>query len=193
MIMASNSREYFQTRALYPETVIHLQRLVLLNVDSRDAYRAAAVLATDARFIALAEHTHLERQIQAVTLQNILWGDGNESTSRMCIETGNHGFPDRVKGSPETSLRSIIQGLLDIDLYVYSCYEKIMRTITGRGIRQLLSEQAARIDEIRTTLTELLRSAETPIPSVGNPSVGNPTVGNPSVGNPSVEIRLWKN
>ncbi|MEJ7593423.1 MAG: hypothetical protein WKF77_17925 [Planctomycetaceae bacterium] len=173
--MASNSQEYLQTRALYPETVIHLQRLVLLNADSRDAYRAASVLAKDARLIALAEHAHLQRQIQAVTLQNILWCDGNESTSRVCIESGDHGFLDRVKASPETSLTSIIQGLLDIDDYVYSCYEKVIGTIQGRGIRQLLSEQAARIAELRTTLTELLRSLDALTPSAESrtPNIGS--------------------
>ena len=110
--------------------------------------------------ITLAEHAHLERQIQAVTLQNILWADGNESASRICIESGDDGFPDRVKASTKTSLTSIIQGLLDIDDYVYSCYEKVIGTIQGRGIRQLLSEQASRINELRTTLTELLRSLD---------------------------------
>ena len=84
MIMASNSKESFRTRGLHPETVLHLQRLVLLNVDSRDAYRASASLTKDVRLIALAEHTALERQIQAVSLQNILWCDGNESTSQIC-------------------------------------------------------------------------------------------------------------
>lgn len=167
MIMASNSQENFQRRAFYPETVMHLQRLVLLNVDSRDAYRAAAVLAKDARLIALAEHSQLERQIQAVILQNILWGDGNESISQISTEKGNHGLLDRVNASPETSLTSIIQGLLDIDAYVSTCYEKVIGSITGRGIRQLLSEQAARIDELRTALTELLRTLETQTPSAG--------------------------
>jgi len=165
MIMASNSLEYLHRRAFYPDTVIHLQRLVLLNIDSRDVYRAASVLAKDARLISLAEHAGLERQIQAVTLQNILWGDGNESTSRMCIETGDHAFFDRGKASPETTLASIIQGLLDIDNYVYACYKKIIGTIQGRGIRQLLSEQAARIDELRSALTELLRIVKAQTPS----------------------------
>ena len=110
--------------------------------------------------IALAAHAHLERQIQAVTLQNILWADGNKSTSRICIESGDDGFPDRVKASTTTSLTSIIQGLLDIDDYVYACYEKVIGTTQGRGIRQLLSEQASRINELRTTLTKLLRNLD---------------------------------
>jgi hypothetical protein len=159
MIMASNSQESFRTRGLHPETVLHLQRLVLLNVDSRDAYRASASLTKDVRLMALAEQTALERQIQAVSLQNILWYDGNESTLRICIETsGDHGFVNRVRESPETTVSSIIQGLLDIDDYVYSSYEKVIGTIKGRGIRQLLSEHAARIAELRITSTGLQRS-----------------------------------
>ena len=171
MIMALNTQEYFQTRALLPETVMQLRRLILLNVDSRNAYRAAAVLAKDARLITLAEHTDLERQIQAVTLQNILWGDGNESSSRMCLETDDHGFINRVKAAPKPSLTSIIQGLLDIDDYVYSCYERVINTIQGRGIRQLLSEQAARIDELRITLTGLQRILDVQNPPVGQQSI----------------------
>ena len=159
MIMASNSQESFRTRGLHPETVLHLQRLVLLNVDSRDAYRASASLTKDVRLIALAEHTALERQIQAVSLQNILWCDGNKSTSQICRESsGDHGFVNRSRESPETTVSSIIQGLLDIDDYVYSCYEKVIGTIKGRGIRQLLSEHAARIAELRITSTGLQRS-----------------------------------
>lgn len=161
--MALKTQEYFRTRALSPETVIHLQWLVVLNADSRDAYRAASVLTKDARLIAFAEYVHLERQIQAVTLQNVLWGDGNESTSRVCIESGDHGIPDRVKALSETSFTSIVQGLLDIDDYVYACYQKVIRTIQGRGIRQLLSEQAARIDELRPTLIELLGTPDSRI------------------------------
>lgn len=159
MIMASNSQELFRTRGLHRETVLHLRRLVLLNVDSRDAYRASASLTKDVRLIALAEHTSLERQIQAVSLQNILWCDGKESTLRICIETsGDHGYVNRVRESPESTVSSIIQGLLDIDDYVYSCYEKVIGTIKGRGIRQLLSEHAARIAELRITSTGLQRS-----------------------------------
>ena len=167
MIMISNSQETFQTRGLHPETVLHLQRLVLLNIDSRDAYRASAILAKDTGLVTLAEHTAVECQNWAVTLQNILWSDGNESTSQICINTsintsGNHGILNRIRESPETSAASIIQRLLDIDDYVYSCYEKVIGTIKGRGIRQLLSEHASRTAELRTTLTGLQRSLDTP-------------------------------
>lgn len=163
MIMISNSQETFQTCGLHPETVLHLQRLVLLNIDSRDAYRASAILAKDTRLVTLAEHTALERQNWAVTLQNILWSDGNESTSQICINTsGNHGILNRIRESPETSAASIIQRLLDIDDYVYSCYGKVIGTIKGRGIRQLLSEHASRTAELRTTLTGLQSSLDTP-------------------------------
>ena len=175
MIMASNPQEHLQRGSLYRETVIHLQRLVLLNADSRDAYRAASILAKDARLISLAEHAQLERQIQAVTLQNILWGDGHESISRVCIESGDYGILDHVTTPPETTLTAIIEGLLDIDDYIYSCYKKIIGTIQGRGIRQLLSEQATRIHELRTALAELLRiiklqnpSAESVTPTTGS-------------------------
>jgi hypothetical protein len=166
MIMASDSQEYFRTRRLQPETVMHLQRLVLLNVDSRDAYRAAAILAKDARLIALAEHTVRQRQMQAITLQNILWGDGNESTSRMCIDTVDKRLFDRARASRETSLESIIQKLLDIDDYVYTCYEKILSTIPGRGIRQLLTEQALTIRDLQTSLTGLLKDLDAVTSSV---------------------------
>jgi hypothetical protein len=166
MIMASNSQGYFRTGRLHPETVMHLQRLVLLNADSRDAYRAAAALAQDARLIALAEHTERERHNQAVTLQNLLWSDGNESTSRFCMNTVDRRLFDRTRPADESSQASIIQRLLDIDDYVYSCYEKVLSKIQGRGIRQLLSEQATPIRELRTSLTELLTDLDAPISSM---------------------------
>ena len=166
MIMASNSHESFQTRGLHPETVMHLQRLVLLNIDSRDAYRASAILAKDARLVTIAQHAALERQNRAVALQNILWSDGNESSSPICINScGDQGILKRLRESPETSSASIIQGLLDIDDYVYSCYEKIIGIIKGRGIRQLLSEHADRTAELRITLTGLQRRHDAPTPS----------------------------
>jgi hypothetical protein len=168
MIMVSNLPEYSSPRALCPDTVIHLQRLVLLNFDSRDAYRAAETLARDARLMTLAQHTFLERQIQAVTLQNILWSDGNESTSRVYPETVDHAFLDRIRTTPATSDTAVIRQLLDIDLYVCLCYEKIISATRGRGIRQLLSEQATQIDELRKTLAELLRSQDAHAPAADN-------------------------
>ncbi len=168
MIMASNLSEYSSPRALDPDTVLHLQRLVLLNFDSRDAYRAAETRAKDVRLIALAQHTFLERQIQAVTLQNILWDDGSESTSRVYIETVDHALLDRIRTTPATSDTAIIRELLDIELYVYLCYEKVISAIKGRGIRQLLSEQASQIDELKITLSELLQSCDAQAPAADN-------------------------
>lgn len=166
MIMALNSQESFQTRGLHPETVLQLQELVQVNVDSRDAYRAAANLATDSRLTELAQQTAIERHIQAGTLKNILWCNGNESSTRVCGDSGNNRIcRNGGNAPPERSLYVLLQELLKIDEHLYASYRTAMNTIEGRGIRQLLGEQATRIQRLRTVLLELQQTVAGPTPS----------------------------
>lgn len=150
-------------------TILELQRLVLLNNESRDAYQLTANLVKDPQLAALAEHTALERHSQTLTLQNILWCNGNESKSRSSIETGCNRRIYKVLGeSPARLLTAVIDELLEIDEVVYSCYEKAKGTIQGRGIRQFLSEQAVRIQLLRTRMLDLRQKIAKQNSSEGN-------------------------
>ncbi len=156
MIMARNLQESFPTSELAPTTIRDLQRLVLLNNKSRDAYHVVANLATDPQMVALAEQAALEREAEANTLQNILWCNGTTSGSETRLESERDRRIDKVLNeSPQQLLTTVVDELLKIDENVYSCYEKIRNSTQGRGIRQLLTEQALRIQERRKTMLDL--------------------------------------
>jgi hypothetical protein len=53
-------------------------------------------------------------------------------------------------------------------IHVILCYEKVISAIKGRGIRQLLSEQASQIDELRNTRSKLLQSHDAQTPAADN-------------------------
>ena len=169
MIMAAIIRDSVATSGLEVNTILQLQRLVLLNNESRDAYQLTANLAKDPQLAALAEHTALDRHSQSLTLQNILWCNGNESKSRSSIDTGCDRRIYRVLNeSPARLLTAVIDELLEIDELVYSGYAKVKGTIQGRGIRQLLSEQAVGIQRLRTSMLDLRQKIAKQNSSEGN-------------------------
>jgi hypothetical protein len=169
MIMALNPQESFQTGGMLPETILQLQRLVLLNLDSRDAFLAAADLSTDARVAGIVEQIALERRHQAATLQNILWCHGKESEFRRC-RGSLRSLPFQFERDQASagSTTEILQGLLDIDEYVVLSYENILKTFQGRGIRQLLCEQAVQIQHNQIELRELQNGLAAAVASATN-------------------------
>ena len=160
MIMAKNLQESFPTSGLEPTTILHLQRLVLLNNESRDAYQVAANLSTDPQLMALAQQAALERGAQANTLQNILWCNGTISRSQTRVESEHdRRICNVLNESPQELTRTLVDELLKIDEIVYSCYEKVRNNTHGRGIRQLLTEQALRIQERRKQMLDLRQNS----------------------------------
>jgi hypothetical protein len=156
MIMAVNPPESFPTSGLDSATSQHLQRLVLLNNESRDAYQVAANLATDRRLVDLSQQTALERQGQAATLQNILWCNGTPSKTEPRGETESDRRIYKVLNeSPQQLHATLIDELLKIDEQLCECYENVRNSIPGRGIRQLLTEQAMGIQRRRKSVLDL--------------------------------------
>lgn len=161
MIMPANLQDSSPTNGLHPHTVLQLQRLVLLTNESRDAYQLAANLATDPQIVALSQRTAFERHSQAMALQNVLWCNGNESKSRSPIETERDRRIHQVLNEwPERLNATLFDELLKIDQQLYSCYEKVQRTIPGRGIRQLLSEHALCIQRLPKIMLDLQHELE---------------------------------
>lgn len=156
MIMALNLPESFPTSGLDAKTIFHLQRLVLLNHESRDAYQMAANLATNPQLLELAEQAVQERQAQAATLQNILWCNG---TSSRVQNRGEAEIDRRVcqvlNESPDELSGTLVAELLKIEEANCACYENVRNLIQGRGIRQLLTEQALRIQHSQHNLLDL--------------------------------------
>ncbi len=163
MVMAVNSQDSFPTSGLDPTTILHLQRLVLLNSESRDAYQVAANLATHPKLVQLAGQAALERQAQVKTLQNILWCNGTVSRFQSPVESERDRRICRVLNeSPQQLLKTLVDELLKIDEVVYSCYENIRNDTQGRGMRQLLTEQALLIQQRRKDMLDLQQSITTP-------------------------------
>jgi len=156
MIMALNLQESFPTSGLDAQTIFHLQRLVLLNDQSRDAYQVAANLATNPELLGLADQAVQERQAQAATLQNILWCNGTSSRVQDRRETEIDRRIYRVLSeSPAELSETLIDELLKIEEVIGSCYENVRNLIQGRGLRQLLTEQALRIQRAQHNLLSL--------------------------------------
>ena len=156
MIMALNLQESFPTSGLDARTIFHLQRLVLLNHESRDAYQMAANLATNPQLLELADQAVQERQAQAATLQNILWCNGTSSR----VQTRGEGEIDRrvcqvLNESPDELSGTLVDELLKIEEANCVSYENVRNLIQGRGIRQLLTEQALRIQRAQHNLLDL--------------------------------------
>lgn len=158
MIMALNLQESFPGNGLDSATIFHLQRLVQLNNESRDAYLVVANLATDWRLVEIAEQAAAERQTQVATLQNILWCNGTSARNESRGETeSNRRIYKVLNESPQRLFATLVHELLRIDEQVYECYESVKNSIQGRGIRQLLTEQAMRIQRRRKSVLDLHR------------------------------------
>lgn len=158
MIMALNLQESFPTSGLDSTTILHLQRLVLLNNQSRDTYLVVANLTTDGRLVEIAQQAAFERQTQAATLQNILWCNGTSARSQSRGETDTDRRIFKVLDeSPHLLFATLIDELLRVDEQVHECYESVRNSIQGRGIRQLLTEQAMRVQRRRKSVLDLHR------------------------------------
>ena len=156
MIMALNLKDSFSTSGLDAETIFYLQRLVLLNHESRDAYQMAANLGTNPQLLELANQAVQERQAQAATLQNILWCNGTSSRVRNRGEAEIERNAYRVLNeSPEELSATLVDELVKIEAAICSYYEKVRNLIQGRGIRQLLTEQTLRIQWSQNSLLDL--------------------------------------
>ncbi|MBC7964608.1 MAG: DUF2383 domain-containing protein [Fuerstia sp.] len=136
--------------------VSQLQGLVKVNIDSRNAYRAAMGCIADEDISAAFRRTASDRQKQATALQEILWASLEETVE---FRPANSDPPFRLwtelKGSREQGLGALLSEAVRIEVYVQSQYASVIATIQGRAIRQLLLEQLASVQSVQQRMTAM--------------------------------------
>ena len=136
--------------------VSQLQGLVKVNIDSRNAYRAAMGCIVDENISAVFRRTASERQKQATALQDILWAS-LEETEKFRPADSDPPFRlwTELKGMCEQGLQALLSEAVRIEEYVQSQYASVIATIEGRAIRQLLLEQLASVQSVQKRMTAM--------------------------------------
>lgn len=136
--------------------VSQLQGLVKVNIDSRNAYRAAMGCIADENITAVFRRTASDRQQQAIALQEILWASLEETAKpRPASSDPPFRLWTELKGAREQGLGALLSEAVRIEVYVQSQYASVIATIQGRAIRQLLLEHLASVQSVQQRMTAM--------------------------------------